>query len=260
MAFDFSKQYTMMDDPRYKAQGLSNQPAGPMPGSSYAGQDTGYPANPTFQSILDGSGNLMDQYKLKAGEDLLPQAQGGIDRARSLMDLLKGYATGATGSSPWATAQMNALDLDAGQAMGDIGAQVNAGSRAAASGAASRGGLTAAMRSNLARNAQNQTINAKQGVAGQRLKGRAGIMASDADRQLSTLTQLPGMENQATGLWSQIASGDRAYKTGVDQFNIGNTVGGVGAKNNYDMSMYEQDVKRQAGKEMADATANAGKK
>jgi hypothetical protein len=261
MAFDWrtNPNYTNGGQPATTSGNMPVQASGNF-GKGYIGADTGYPANPNFKSLLDDSGNLLEQYKVKAGASLMPKAEEGIGRSRSLMDLLKGYATGETGSSPWAQAQMNALELDAGEAMGNVGAQANAASRAAASGAASRGGLSSAMRMNLARNTQNQMLNAKQGVAGQRLKGRAGIMAGDADRQMGVLSQLPGMENATTGLWANIASGDRNYQTGVDQFNQGAAMGGVRDKNQFDLGMYEQDVKRQAGKEMADATANSGKK
>lgn len=258
MAFGVPKN----NQPQMSTKPVNQLPSFNPPGyeADYIGANTGYPDKPNFMSILDDSGNLLDQYRVKARPSLLPRVEEQLGRGRGIMDLLKQYATGETGTSPWAKAQLDMLDLSSGKAMGDVGASVNAATRGAAGTAASRGGLTPAMLANLARNSQNQAINARQGVVGQKLLSKAGIMSGDADRQLGILTQLPGMENAATNIWANAASGDRAYDTGVDQFNIQAALGGVGAKNQFDLSMYEQDIKRQAGKEMADATAQQGKK
>lgn len=247
------------------------QPAAPAPAAEeWEGQNSGYPKPPDFSSILGEDGQLQEQYRLNpqaAVASFMPQFQQYFDQSRGALDKLGDYANGPTGSSPWAMAQLTDLDQQAADAYGNVGNKVNAATNQAYGQAASRGGLTSAMRANLARNAQNMGIQGRQGVQGDKLRGRNAIMTGDADRQLQTLGQLPGMENQRLGIWSQAAGVNQAndqsqqrYRTLVDQENIKNAMGGVNSRNQYNMDMYEQGIKRQAGTEQANATANSGKK
>lgn len=226
----------------------------------WVGQNSGYPKPPDYLSSLDGSNNLQDKYKLNRQESLMPQLNEMLGRGRGAIDKLNSYATGPTGSSPWAQALLTDLGQQKNQALGSAGAQVNAASMSAADNAAARGGLTSGMRASLARNAQNQGVSARQGVTGNYLNSRNQIMGGDADRQLSVLGQIPGMENAQTNIWSQAAQNQQRYDTLVDQENIKNSLAGLGGQNQFNMGKYENQIKQQSGKEMADATANAGKK
>lgn len=253
--------FTNQDYSNPWAPGFGGAPAAAAPkAEEWPGQNSGYPKPPEYKSSLDGGGNLLDQYKLKAQPSIMGELNGKLGQSQGFIDQLSKYAGGATGSSPWAQAQLADLGNQTNQAYGQVGNQVNAGVAAGSDAAASRGGLTSAMRGNLARNAMNQTVNAKQGVAGNALNARNQIFTNDANQQLGVMKALPGMQNENTNIWSNAAQGDQRYNTLVDQENIKNSLGGLSGQNTFNMEKYGDDIKRQAGMEQANAIAHSGKK
>lgn len=252
----------------------------------YSGQDTGYPGAPQFLSNLNPDGSLKSDYTLNAQPDV--QFQGYMDQENSNLaglpqlnnqplQNLESFASGS-GDSPWATAQLNALQQSQGQAMGAAKANVQSGNTAAQDAMASRGGLNTGAMQNLARNSSNNSMLAGNNVVGQGLAQQGQIRSQDEQNRLGVASNLPGQEVQAMqpalqeqSLWQQAAAQNQAqqqqlaeqqqgYKTSVDQYNMGSKLGGLNAQNTFNMNAYQQSVAQQAGQEQASASANQGKK
>lgn len=252
----------------------------------YQGENTGTPAMPTFLSNLNTDGSLKPQYQLNAQPDV--QFQGYMDQENSNLaglpqlnnqplQNLESFASGS-GDSPWATAQLQALQQSQGQAQGAAKANAQSGNTAAEDAMASRGGLNTGAMENLARNSANQSTLAGNQVVGQGLAQQGQIRSQDEQNRLGVAENLPGQEVQALqpalqeqSLWQQAAAQNQSqqqqldeqqqqYKTGVDQYNIGNAEGGLNAQNNFNLTNYQNQVATQAGSEQAAAQANKGKK
>lgn len=253
---------------------------------NYSGEDTGYPGAPQFLSNLNPDGSLKSDYTLNAQPAL--QFQGYMDDENSRLNglptlnnqplkNLEDFA-GGHGDSPWAQAQLSALQQSQGQAMGAAKANTQSSNTAAQDAMASRGGLNTGAMQNLARNSSNQGMLAGNNVVGQGLAQQGQIRSQDEQNRLGVASNLPGQEVQAMqpalqeqSLWQQAASQNQAqqqqlaeqqqgYKTGVDQYNMGSKLGGLNAQNTFNMNAYQQSVAQQAGAEQADAEKNRGKK
>lgn len=255
-------------------------------GVDWQGQNSGYPDQPTFQTNLDANGNLQPQYKLNAQAPV--NFQGYMDQENSRLQgmpslntdplhKLEGFAQGS-GDSPWATAQLQALQQAQGQAMGAAKGNAQSANTSALDAMAARGGLNSGAMQNAQRNAANNSTMAGQGVIGQGLQQQGAIRSQDEQNRIAALENLPGQEVQAMqpalqeqSLWQQAAAQNQSqqqqlaeeqqqYNTGVDQYNIGNTLGGLNAQNNFALGKYQNQVAQQAGQEQAQAQSHAGKK
>lgn len=210
------------------------------------------PKAPSFESPFDANGKLLSQF------NTLPETENrlsGIQLNKGPLEFLENYATG-TGDSPWAQAQLAALNQQTGQAQGQIGQVVQGATDSARDSLATHGGLTTGAAENLARNQQNNLVTGRQNVVGQNITGSLGIRAQDAANRLGVAANLPGQEVQATqpelqkqSLWGQAA-----------QSTANNGLAGVGALNQFNQGLYENQIKDEAGKAEANAYANKGKK
>jgi hypothetical protein len=262
------------------------QSAQPPTDVSYTGQNTGYPTAPVFLSNLNPDGSLKSDYTLNAQPGL--QFQGYMDEENSRLNglptlntdplhNLESFASGH-GDSPWAQAQLQALQQSQGQAMGAAKANTQSANTAALDAMASRGGLNTGAMENMGRNSANQSMLSGNAVVGQGLAQQGQIRSQDEQNRLGIAANLPGQEVQAMqpalqeqSLWQQAAAQNQAqrqqldeqqqqYRTGVDQYNMGSKLGGLNAQNQFNLGSYQQQIAQQAGHEQADAEANRGKK
>jgi hypothetical protein len=207
---------------------------------------------PSFESPFDQNGKLLSQF------NTLPETEnrlGGIQLNKNPLQNLESYATG-TGDSPWAAAQLAALNQQTGQAQGQVGQMVQGATDSARDTLASHGGLTTGAAENLARNQQNNLVTGRQNVVGQNISGALGIRAQDAANRLGVAENLPGQEVQSTqpdlqkaSIWGQAAQG-----------TANNGLAGLGALNTFNQQLYENQIKDEAGKTEAMAMGNKGKK
>lgn len=227
---------------------------------------------PGFNGIKDQSGNILDQYSLKAQPDVgfnsniddLRQQLSGINLNTDALQALRGEGLRAPGTaSPWATMALN-------QAKSTAGAQGNAQIAGAMSALASRGGVNRGARERIATNGSRGTMMAQQ-------KAGMDIGLQDEANRMDILKALPGMEVQSlapelqkTSMWANMADteagrkqgldlANRDYTTNVQKTNLTNSIGDLQNKNNYDMSKYEQIMKAYSADRTANAQENAGK-
>lgn len=255
-------------------------------GVNFQGENTGFPDMPSFLSNLNPDGTLKSQYQLQAENPLAFQSTmsdeekrlAGIpDVNKDPLHQLEGF-TQSGSDNPWVKAQMAAQEQAQGQAMGAAKANAQSSNTAAQDAMAARGGLNTGAMENLNRNAANNSTMAGQGVIGQGLQQKGAIQTQNAQNQLGVLENLPGQEVQSLqpalqeqSLWQnaaaqnqnaqqQLAEDQQRYKTGVNQYNIGNAEGGLNAQNQFNMTNYQNQLAKQAGTEQAQAMANRGKK
>jgi hypothetical protein len=241
---------------------------------------------PTFESDLGPNGQLQSQYTLNAqapvqSTDWMSQEDsslGGLPQLNTQpLQQLQSYANSGS-NNPWVQAQMQAEQQAQGQAMGSAEQNANAAGAGAASQMAAQGGINTGAQQNLARNTANNSTMAGQGVIGTGLQQQGAIQTQNAQNELGVLSNLPGQEVQAMqpalqeqSLWQQaatqnqnadqqLAENQQQYQTGVNQYNIGNTLGGLNAQNQFNLTDYQNQVAQQAGSEEAQAQANSGKK
>lgn len=240
---------------------------------------------PTYSSIRDENGNLLDQFKLKAQPNVgfnsnieqLMQQLSGINLDKTALNKLQDTAL-STDNSPWANLMLQKNDVDTASAMDKAGLAGNAATGSAFSDLARRGGISAGARERLATKGERNTMMAKQGVGRDAETNRLGILTNDANQKMDILKQLPGMQVQSlqpelakTGMWGQMADSEAArkqgldvanrdYATGVDKTNLASSIGDVKNKQDFDMTQYQELMKAWAANKQADATANSGKK
>lgn len=191
-------------------------------GPDYTGQNSGYPTAPTLQNP--------DTIRSNLNTDPLHN--------------LEAFANGR-GDSPWAKAQLDALQTSQGQAMGAAQTNANAANAGAIDSAGSHGGLTSGMAANAANQGANRTAMAGQDVIGKGLAQQGQIRSTDAQNRITAMNNLPGMEVQSTQPDLQAASINQA---------------GLNAANQNALTMYGNQINQQAGQEMAGAQQNRGKK
>lgn len=251
----------------------------------WEGKNTGTPSMPAFMSNIDKNGYLKDQYRLQQEgpvqfQDTMPETNarlGGINLNSDALNALRDYGT-STGDSPWAKAQLGQLETAQGKAMGDAAKTAASSGAAAQDTLASRGGMSSGARENLARNSSNNAMMNTQGVIGQGLQQKGAIRSQDESNRLGVLQNLPGQEVQALqpelqkqSLWQQAAGQNQAakqnldtqqqaYRTNVNQTNLGSAIGGLNAQNNFNLEGYKNQLATQAGTEQAKAQENRGKK
>jgi len=245
-----------------------------------------FPAMPTFQSDLTGSGALNPEYAVQAEPALqfqstMPAEEQELGSIPTLntqpLNNLESFAQSGS-NNPWVQAQMQAEQQEQGQAMGAAQAGASSANAAAEDQMAARGGLNTGAMENLARNAANNSTMAGEGVVGQGLQAQQAIQSQNAQNELGVEENLPGQEVQAlqpalqeASLWQQadlqnqaqqqqLGEEQQQYQTGVSEYNTTNQLQGLNAQNTYNMDIYQNQIAQQAGAEEANAQANSGKK
>lgn len=240
---------------------------------------------PSFDSLRDANGNLLPQFKQAAqpaitAQQVGPAAQqqiGAVSADQRGINALRDYATG-TGDSAWAGLQKQKQALDESTAI-DNTAKSSAGAIAGAqSGLAMHGGLRTGAAARLALQGANQSAAALQGVRTTGMGNRLDIGIADQQGRMDALKTLPTQDLAMAGLdldkaksivGAQTTDADRTLKADttttannmtVDQNNIGNAVGDVGAGNAFKQFKYGQDTSAWAANKTADAISKGGTK
>lgn len=240
---------------------------------------------PAFTSLADGSGNLLDKYKLQAKPDIgfqssldqLSQKLGGINLNTQGLEEIRKRAL-ATGPSDWANLQTQIQGINENQQMDNAATSNNSGTAKAYSDLATHGGLSSAARERVATKGARDLATGKMGVARQGSLDRLGIASTDETNKLDLLKSLPASEVSAlqpelqkTSMWSNMSDTENArqqalglanrdYSTGVDKANLSTLTGDVTAKNAAAQAKYEEQMKGWAADRQATATQNSGKK
>lgn len=230
---------------------------------NFSGQNTGYPKLPSYVPT-NGPGTQVTFQGYMPQED---QQLSNIPQLNTApLTQLQNFAS-STGDSPWAQAQLTALQQSQGQAMGAAANQAQSAGTAATDAAAARGGLSTGALQNLAHNNANNATMASQNVIGQGIAAQQQIRSQDASNKLAALSNLPGQEVQALepaiqeqSLWQAAAGQNQAQQQQANEYNSGLNVQNALGQNNYNLTNYQNQIAQQAGNEMAAAQANQGKK
>lgn len=239
------------------------------------------PDYPGYTPLLDPNGQLKSPYMLKG--------QGNVGFTSNLSELDKRLNADqlntqgleeirkralSTGPSEWANLMTQQQGLEENKARQNAGEQEASARSEALSGLASKGGLSSGARERLATAGANNYAKSLQDVGLQGQQQRLGIGVQDQANQLQLLQGLPGMELaktgqdiQKTGMWSGLANDEsgrkqaldlsnRDYTTGVDQFNLKNTLGEVGRNDQLNMDAYKEKMAGYAAAKSSDALAN----
>lgn len=223
------------------------------------------PDDPTYESLLDASGNLKSGFTLNAQPDGDLQSILGDIRNNLSTDTLSQIKSRATSQGPSQSANylLDRQGLEQQSALDQL-IKGGAGAAATARGTMARsGGLTAGARERMARKAQMADFTGRQGLSRQGQADRLGILANDESQKLDLLKMLPGAETQRAAGFGNLANlnmQDRNYRTDIDKTNISNRLLNAKGQNDYNLKMYEERMKGYAANRTADATENAGKK
>lgn len=258
-----------------------------LPGSA-ADQASAYnnmPTMPDFQGILNPDGTLQSKYAITGAPAIqynsnLPQFQNqlnAIQLNKQPLNQLEQFAS-STEDSPWAKLLKQQQTMQQQNQMDSAGRQENAATGTAYSNLGVHGGATSGARERIATDAARNLMTGRQGIQSQGAQAQLGIGAQDAQNKLQTLQGLPAAEIaalqpelQKTGMWGQLANSEnnaqiglaennRAYDTGVQEFNTGNSLKGLDALNQYNLSKYGTQMQGWAANQTANAQQNSGKK
>jgi hypothetical protein len=198
------------------------------------------PVSPKYENIRDPrTGQLKAGFALQAGPAVQLNTQA-IDELRK-QALAK--------ESPWLAQQLEANQL-AGQRQVDRAAKMAAtGAAAGQAQLARRGGLSSGSAERMAMQAEENRALAQQEAFGQADLNRLNLMVGDAQSQRGLLQNIPGME-LAQG---QFGQAERAYNTGVNQFNLQNTLQEIQNKRGFDIKKYEEAMRDFAAERSAKA-------
>lgn len=218
---------------------------------------------PTMTNLLDPSGMLKDQYRIKAGADIAfnPTAIN----TQAIEELRKrGMAVGPTEQAKYLT---KAQQLEEENARGRAANQVAGASSYAFGQGASHGGLSTGARERLAMNAANQLTNAGQDIGRQGMTARLGILSEDEKQKLGILGALPGQELGLSSFGAaqekqkaDLGLANRAYQTDVNKMNILGALGETARQDASKMAEYREKMGMYGAEKTAQAQANAGKK
>lgn len=205
------------------------------------------PKRPKDQRTTDKQGNLLDNFKINYGPDVMAN--------RDALNMLRQQSM-ATGPSVWAQQALQAQGLE-NQGMRESADRQAAAQKASAwSDLAQHGGLSGGARERVSMNAARDQAQARQLANRQASQANMGILSQDTAAKQAMLSAQPGLENQA---FQQ----DLTNKQGnlmTQQYNMGNALHDIGASNESAMNAYNEQMKAWAANKTADAQANAGKK
>lgn len=206
---------------------------------------TGRPLAAQWNSLLDGSGNLQDKYKLNAQPDVQIDPRA--------MDAIRQSAL-RTGPSAWANMAMEKQKLEE-LSMMDKARQQSAGAQAQNLNALMmRGGLSGGARERMARAASRDQAMGAQGVYRQGQMDRMGINLQDEQNRRQDLNQVANLDFQKANL----DSNNRAYRTQVDTMNLQSLLKENEAKRMWDANQYNEKMRAWAAGKQADAQREAG--
>lgn len=243
------------------------------------------PGMVNYTTALGANNQLGDAYKVNAAQtNPLQSNTGELDKRLSGINLdktgLNEIQNRALDKGPSAWAQMASQqqnqqsEQQKSQAQGQ-GAGAQADARA---GLAMRGGLQSGARERLAMGGANNQMNNMQSINAQNAQAQGNIGLQDQENKNSMLMQLPGMqlaslqpEMQKAGAWQSMAQNEQGLtnqnnlanmgaQNQANQFNMQNTLGAIGQKNDQAQNQYNEQMKSWAAEQQARATEKSGQK
>ena len=205
----------------------------------------GSPVRPGFDTIMNPQGTgLQSQYQLQAR----PDVQVNQDAYNRMKETAM-----ATGNSPWASMMLDKQTIEQQNAMDQARTGAATSQNQALAGMAMRGGVSGGARARLAQQMAKEQMNAGQGVFRQGMTDRMNIGLQDQQRKDQMLGNVMNADFQNANIGMQ----NRAYQTDVDRFNVGNMLSEAGAKRDWKMNLYQEEMKKWAAGKTADAQAQA---
>jgi hypothetical protein len=221
------------------------------------------PIEAAFMGSVDGSGNLLDKYKLGEIEKLKKYDEVKAD-SRGLNEIRER----ALGKGPTSWEQMmnnrqgmeqqNQLDKSSRAASTQNAMGVNQLMRMGGAG----GGSMERMAAGAAKDAMfNRNAINRQGMS-----DRLNIGLQGQQERNDLLKTLPGLDNQVADLKmknNQFENANNQFNISMaadrDKFNIGNTLKGVDAQNTQNQQSWQTKMKDWAANKQADATERSAK-
>jgi hypothetical protein len=205
------------------------------------------PKDPTYQGAYNPATMGM--------EDAVNAHLAGIDMNTQGLDKFRQEAT-RTGPSAWASLMKSKGDLEAADAQGKLGRQINAQGARAASQLAMRGGVSTGARERIARQGEQNYLDMGQDTRRQNQINQMQVGVNDESNRIQQLGMLPGMEAQAANFGL-----DKAKLWGQGrQFDIENQVKEGQSRNQFNMDRYHENMAGWAGNQQANAIAQSGGK
>lgn len=201
----------------------------------------GKPIRPRFDSLIDANtGLLQSPYQIDAGQDIVAN--------KDAINKLRGIAT-QDRPSAWANAQNSKIDNAYSQQVDQLRAQTNASRAGANRNLAMRGGLSSGARERIASNTALAEMKGTQDLAAKRDSSKLDIAGQDYQNQVSLLSKMPALENQALSTDIQ----NRQANNQANQFNIQAALEEKNRKNQAEMNAYTEQIKAWAAIEEAKA-------
>lgn len=215
--------------------------------TNFGYDSSGRPNALPFESVRDNSGNLGSQYTLQGGP--------GITMDNTAYNKYLSEAT-SNGPSGWASV---AMDANNNNTMNNLNKVGELGATAMSDGMSNlqmSGGMSGAQRERAATSGARDMMKNRMDVLNQGNTNELGILTQDAQNKMSMLPQAYNMSmNNA-----KFAQDERGYKTGIDQYNMGNKLNDVSSFNNYNNGMYSEAMKGWAALKTSEAQKAAADK
>jgi len=226
---------------------------------------------PTWQSLLDQSGQLKAPFRLDAPQSNIAELDSrlaGINLDTRALNALRAEGLRDPGSeSPWARMAREAQGIEEQSLLDRIARSGAAATASGFSNLARRGGVSQGARERIASMGALNQLRGQQEVAGQGAAARAKINMTDEENRLNTLRALPGMELASlepalrkTNMWAQLADQEAGRKFDAAKFNTANTIGERDKRNEFEMGRYSELMKAWGADRTARAQENSGKK
>lgn len=193
------------------------------------------PVRPDYTSLLDPSGNLPDNYRVKP------------DFTSAGYDKMTERAIGGK-SSPWLKMMLGQARLGKSNALQAGASQAESGLASGLGTLARSGGYTSGSRERLARDAARNMMMVGQGANRDFTSNALTAQSQEATTNNDFMKTLSGIDLDRT-----------KTKATTDQFNVKNQMDEVMAKRAADLKVYEEQMKQWAANRTAEATENSGK-
>ncbi len=223
---------------------------------------------PDFGSLVNpATGKLQDRFNLGPSESLTDYAGGqlkDINLNTQGLDEIRRRAL-ETGPSKWEQLALGKQGVEEAGAL-DEATRAGKGAEAGAlSNLAMFGGVSGGERERIGYGSARDIAESRQRVGQEGRGARAGIGLAAEEQKLGLLKGLPGQEVEALNpafrkaeLMGQAKQTDIGNKSAMDRFNLSNLIKDTSEKNLFDMTNYQEQMKKYGAEQEAKATANSG--
>lgn len=209
--------------------------------------DQGRPIRNDYLSIVGQDGRINPAYSMAGtiGNDVTMNQDG--------YNAIKDRAL-SQGPSTWANLAMQKQQADQANQLDAVNSNALHSQNQAYDSLASRGGLSAGQRLQLARQGERDAMSSSQGVNNAGAQARLGIQQQDEQTKNQMLSQLPGID-QANASFAQ---GQRAFGAQAKSADVGNALKDLQGYNAYNADAYSKAMQGWGAEKQANAQANMG--